>query len=146
MIKQNTKSKYDNSNHTKLVVSRKLNHPELIFNEGNQKSDQIRNKHMDLENGRQKWSFKFNDDECYVCGKYPYVQVFFTRRKADIEYDEIKDQKTISMLRKMYKLDENEEDAYKTCPLIFGSILGDRFTRMILAKHQAALIFAYEEA
>ena len=60
-ILQNAKDLNDNSQYTKLVISRKLNHPELIFNESNSGA------HIDLENAHQKWKINFKDQDCYVC-------------------------------------------------------------------------------
>ena len=79
----------DLSNHTKLLFTRKPNHPELIFNEKLQISDNVKKNHFDIENCTQQWALNFEDSHCYVCNKFPYIQVFYRRCKANKEYEEI---------------------------------------------------------
>lgn len=115
----------DLSSHTKLVLTRKPNHPELVFNTQLQASDQLAKKQLDLENGAQQWQLSFDDRECYVCNKHPYVQVFYRRCKAESEYEEITSEAEIKSLRELYQIDELQSrgDALATCPLIFGTML-----------------------
>jgi len=65
-----------------LVVTRKLNHPELVFNENLLLSDEIRKKHLDFSAANGDWQVTTRNDECYYCSMHPYVQIYFRRTEA----------------------------------------------------------------
>mmetsp|Transcript_35426 Transcript_35426/g.54203 ORF Transcript_35426/g.54203 Transcript_35426/m.54203 type:complete len:95 (+) Transcript_35426:276-560(+) len=74
-----------------IVFTRKLNHPELIFNENLQVSDSLCKKHIDFANANGDWQISMHNDECYFCGMFPYVQLFFRRSEADRTFTHVTD-------------------------------------------------------
>lgn len=41
----------------------------------------------------------FSEEECYVCGKHPYVQVFYRRDRAEQDFIKVTSSEEIRQLR-----------------------------------------------
>lgn len=59
-----------------LVITRKLGHPELIFNEHVDK-----NTHFKVH-ASAKWA-RMQTNECWICDQWKYTVIFFSRSKCE---------------------------------------------------------------
>lgn len=76
-----------------MVFTRKIGHPELIFNE----ALYLKNEGLSLDTAEEKWLFcnSRKGDNCYVSQKHSYVQLFFTRDKAHLDFTSLDDPELI---------------------------------------------------
>ena len=67
-----------------MILTRKIGHPELVFNE----AVYAQNQELSLVNADQKWAYHCSrrGDDCYVCQRHRYVQMFFQAGRANHEY------------------------------------------------------------
>ena len=72
-----------------LTISRKLGHPELIFDETEQKS-----MHFKV-NAAAKWS-RMQGDDCWICDQWKYVTIFFSRKNWKQHYARFEDAEKIA--------------------------------------------------
>ena len=100
-----------------LVITRKLGHPELIFNEA-----ESRNTHLKV-NASAKW-IRSPSSECWISDQYKYTVIFFSRRHCLQHYGQIMDQARIDQLEETYDLKQDDLVMVenKVCPLMLGSI------------------------
>ena len=84
-----------------MVISRKLGHDELIFNEGD-------NKNTAFESAASRKWVKMSKNECWICDKWKYTVIFFDRRQARQFYTKVTDGDKIKQLEKDYNLDEDD--------------------------------------
>ena len=108
-----------------VVLTRKVNHPELVFN-----NFRYVDAYWALDSGGQ-WQLSYKNcptNECYICEKHKYVMVFLDKRGHNDELQEITDIKVINEVKANLNL-ENEEDL--GTPIICGSLLGGGFKRKL---------------
>lgn len=99
-----------------FVLNRKVNHPELIFNQ---------NKREDLffeQDASETWKLLENGN-CYQCQKHRYTMIFYEQEKDAPNDDliEIKDKKVIQEVRKTLNLTFKDTD--DIAPFIVGSVI-----------------------
>ena len=108
-----------------LILSRKLGHNELIFNMSN-----LDNTY--LQPGAQaKWTLSDTDD-CWICDRWKYCLVFFSRKHWKQHYYLIDDPVTLRNLSTQHSLgnDEYKQVHNKDYPIIFGSITENNICQM----------------
>ena len=81
-----------------MVISRKVGHPELIFNDS-----PFNIQEFSTDNCEGKWTF--SNHGCYVCQRHNYVQIFFKRERANMDWHKVTDASLIEILKITYKLD-----------------------------------------
>jgi len=88
-----------------LTLTRKIGHPELIFNE-----NIYWNQEFSIANSEARWGFSCSarGDDCYVCQRFSYLQIFFRRGKAHLDFQVVQDQELKDILMETYNLDSNE--------------------------------------
>lgn len=65
--------KLQNSGHkfeTQLILSRKLGHHDLIFNQFINQANTVRRKHLNFDDVFSKWKVQTQEASCYVCRKF----------------------------------------------------------------------------
>ena len=114
-----------------FVLTRKIQHPELVFSKPGQDS------YFDENNFRQ-WS---NDPCCYICEKKKYTAIFFNVDDPSMNkgFVKIKDEEFIAYLKSNLNLTQNDE--LLKMPIIFGSVTGgfERKQRMIHSSFYSLL-------
>jgi len=105
-----------------LVLTRKLNHPELIFNQRIYK-DSTKDRFFKVD-ANQSWALS-HQDECYICEKHHYTVIFYERSQrasnANKGLTEIKDPAFLKELKEEY---ERNIHIYKNqTPLICGTVV-----------------------
>ena len=72
-------SHIENNNGDNLVLTRKLNHPELIFNQRISDDDDFDRRFFKVD-ANECWTLS-PKNECYICEKYHYTMIFYERSK-----------------------------------------------------------------
>ena len=104
-----------------IVLTRKLNHSELIFNQ-KISNDQIKSNRFFKKDAYSDWQLSMNN-QCYVCELYQYTCVFYDRKDPEKNkgLNEIHDQELLDQLAKEYN---QNIKLYKTqAPLICGTVV-----------------------
>ena len=118
-----------------MLFTRKIGHPELIFN-GNAYWPQ---EHS-MVNSEERWSYSCSPhgDDCYACQKYSYMQIFFRRSTARLDFTPLEDEEIKKTLREAYNLDR---EAFKTgAPIFMSSANNWILTRFLDVKIFAQLL------
>ena len=98
-----------------FVVTRKLNHPELIFSQ-----DPTRDSFFE-QNESEEWQVSLTGD-CYVCDKHKYTMIFFNQDGAQNDLTEITDERSrLEIQRSMGMCNFSNDGA----PVICGSVVPD---------------------
>ena len=112
-------------------MTRKLNHPELIFNQ-TIKNDHTKHRFFKKDAG-QVWSLSMKN-ECYVCQKYRYTMIFYDRYMLSHNSGliEIKDKEFVQKL----KFDHNTNyGKYKSMtPIICGTVTNKSYHMKIFQR------------
>ena len=115
-----------NSSGDQFVVTRKLQHSELMYNN-------CRHKDAYWQVGaEERWQLSYRhktSNECYVCQKHKLVMIFLDDAEANQDLVEIKDASIINQVRKNLNI-EDHEDTQQT-PIICGTIVKGEFTRKL---------------
>lgn len=90
--------RYSSNTHDNFVITRLLNHPELIFNQKYQ-DDKPRNRFF-KKDAMQQWKISLRN-ECLTCDRYPYTMIFFERGvlAQNTELTEITDEAILKELK-----------------------------------------------
>ena len=101
-----------------LVITRKLGHPELIFNEQDSKNTHFK------PHASAKWA-RMQSSECWISDQWKYTLIFFSRQHCAQHYSQITDQRWIEQIEEMYDLKQDDLIMVqnKTYPLLLGSIV-----------------------
>ena len=78
------------------------------------------------------WSLqnsKYGDD-CYVCQRHNYVQLFYNRDKRDTEYQRIDDPNIVDLLKETFEIDELDQ-MQNGSPIFISSFNNWVLTRLI---------------
>ena len=131
------RSKNENNILDKFVVTRRINHPELIFNQA-AANDETRKRFFNTD-AASRWALS-KSNECHCCDKYQYVIVCYERTaiSSNKELDEIKDKELLDQFKKEFDVNYRTYKS-RTAPLICGSIVEsgineNRFTRKLNAS------------
>jgi len=102
-----------------FILSRKLNHPELLFNQIPVR-DSTKHRFFKVDAG-QSWTLS-SKDECYICEKHHYTVLFYERSKnCNKGLIEIKDSILLGELKKEF---QNNIGLYKNhTPLVCGTVV-----------------------
>jgi len=104
-----------------FVLNRKVNFPELIYNQDPQK---LNSDHRFFQSEASEYWQLSPKGECFVCDKYKYTAIFFKKGlipNSNTDLHEIKDKNFISRIKKEYDSDpKNEIDSM---PQICGSVV-----------------------
>ena len=108
-----------------LVITRKLGHPELIFNE-NESKNTYHKVHASA-----KWA-RMPNNECWICDQWKYCVIFFSRANVDQHYGLIDDDEKIDQMEEMYEMSQDDKImvSNKEYPLILGSITKNALVSM----------------
>lgn len=109
-----------------FVMTRFVNHPELIFNQ-NPAVDSF----FDLQASRG-WKLS-NRNECFDCQKFKYVAICFdqnlSNRDANHDLKEINNNAKVCQIREWLNLPVIDPD--RSTPIICGSFINGGFTRKL---------------
>ena len=108
-----------------FVITRQVNHPELIFNQC-QRTDH----YFDIR-ASVKWSLS-DKNTCFDCQKHKYTAICYDQSldpEANKDLKQIKDPKLICKIRKWMNLGICDED--RTTPYVCGTIVNGGFTRKL---------------
>ena len=113
-----------------MILTRKIGQPELVFNE-----KAYCGAELNAANAEERWSYNdsINGDDCYVCQQYSYVQVFFTREKAHLDFQKLEDPELREILKDAYDLDSNES-LQRGAPILLSSVNNWVLTRFLDVK------------
>ena len=91
----------ENSSGDNFVLTRRLNHPELIYNQRLSR-DSTKDRFFKVD-ANQAWALS-HKDECYMCEKHHYTCIFYERGTKTLNNGliEIKDLVFLDLLRKDY--------------------------------------------
>jgi hypothetical protein len=76
-VNQTRLSKANESMMDYFVITRNLNHPELIFNQ-NVNFDKNKKLRFFVRDFESRWRVSLTN-ECFVCDKYQFVMIFYER-------------------------------------------------------------------
>ena len=94
-------------------MTRKINHPELIFNHVDQ------GRPLSLHDIFGAWQVHTNHKDCYVCQKFQYVRLYYRRNEKGLfsrMNDSVKE-------KKLRDLMPQTDEPYSHLPILFGSFL-----------------------
>lgn len=82
-----------------FVLTRVLNHPELLFNQQTKYDRDIANRFF-RKDSMLEWQIS-NGNECYICNRYQYTMIFYERGilAQNTELTEIKDERILNELK-----------------------------------------------
>ena len=125
-----------------MILTRKIGQPELVFNDKFYCSAEL-----NATNSEEKWSFhaSANGDDCYVCQQHNYVQIFFNRAKAQLDFKKITDRRTRQTLMQFYELEKNES-LLRGTPILLSSVNNWILTRLLDVQILSQLLKADDEA
>jgi hypothetical protein len=125
-----------------MILTRKIGQPELVFNDKFYCSAEL-----NATNSEEKWSFhaSVNGDDCYVCQQHNYVQIFFNRAKAQLDFKKIMDRRTRQTLLQFYELEKNES-LLRGTPILLSSVNNWILTRLLDVQILSQLLKADDEA
>lgn len=103
-------------------MTRKVNHPELIFNQS-LKYDNTKYRFF-KKDASQQWKLSRNN-ECYVCNKYTYTIIFYEKSilYPNKGLTEIKDSETLNIIKKDF--DRNYKHFGSMTPIICGTVVNN---------------------
>jgi len=98
-----------------MLFTRKIGHPELIFN-----SNVYWPQEYSMVDSEERWSYSCSPlgDDCYACQRYSYMQVFYRRSTARLDFTLLEDAGIKQALTEAYSL---ERETFKTGAPIFMS-------------------------
>jgi len=107
-------------------LTRKVNHPELIFNQDTNKDKYASTRFFEIDSA-ECWVLS-QTNECYVCDRHPYTLIFFEKGvladNADMQ--EVKDPEVLKKLKAEYKAG-GRANKNMWAPQIRGSVVnGDQ--------------------
>ena len=104
-----------------FVLTRKVNHPELIFNQDPNKDRYAATRFFEIDSA-ECWVLS-QTNECYVCDRHTYGLIFFEKGvladNADMQ--EVKDEALLKKLKSEYKADRRNRGIW--APQIRGSVV-----------------------
>ena len=77
----------------------------------------------------EKWKFSWKDEstnECYICEKHKYTEIFYSQRELNKDLKEIKDEAVIEEVRKTLNIEEHCDSC---TPIICGTTINGGFSR-----------------
>lgn len=104
-----------------LVLTRKLNHPELIFNNSNHQSTYFQ------QDSDMQWRVSYNGQfthECYLCQKYKYTCIFLDKDGPNSNLVEIRDENIIKKVKENLNIEKTTD--FRT-PIICGTVTENGF-------------------
>lgn len=117
-----------------FVLTRKLGHPELLFNGDRFKSRYFHHRHS---KGYWKLESGASGGDCYICQHYSYLQLYFRHSTADSDFKKLGDPKLIKLLRESCNLKRNGN-----APFLFSSFNNWLPTRLVDIKIFCGLLKA----
>ena len=124
---KNGTGRLDDNIFDRFVLTRKLNHPELLFNQ-NTKYDQGKNaKYRFFKPDAQKdWKLSAQN-ECYLCNKHQYTLIFYDKNclYRNKGLTEIKDKVLLKQIKDDFN--KNYKHFGSMTPIICGSVVNKRF-------------------
>ena len=113
-----TNSHLETNQGDNLVLTRKLNHPELIYNQ--RVSEDVSLGNLFKVDANECWTLS-PTDECFVCEKHLYTMIFYDRHKKNSGLVEIKDMALLDLLKREYF--RNIKLYRNYTPLICGTVV-----------------------
>lgn len=104
-----------NSNHhDEMILNRKINHPELLFNQFSEKDLYFE------EDSSEQWQLSNN---CFICEKHRYTLIFYDKNSYNSELNLVTDQAKLRTMKECMRFSYAEKE--DTTPVITGSVINN---------------------
>lgn len=117
------------SNLDHFVLTRVVNHPELIFNQ-----DRLRDCFFEKD-ASARWQLS-DKNSCYLCQRHKYVAICYSQdaKAENGDLREVKDEATVCRIREWMNFNIINQDT--TTPVISGTVLNGGFSRKLRMLRQ----------